>query len=255
MASKHELTNETLSNDKCMIYKDFVGEKEWFFLYWIAAFKNLCEGPFTTTEFISRIPLSQQTVSRRIGDLERDGYLRRESGAKGKELNLTAKAYAQLEKINQNLKILFDQEKVVETFQGELISGVGEGKHYIKHPKYLEQFYKKIGFFPYFGTLNLAIPPAEYELLINHLSDFQFVEIEGFQDESRTFGKVRCYKVILWPENNILHQITGSLLRIERTSHKPYILEFICEQYLRDFFQVKDKDHICFKFIKNPKIN
>ena len=230
---------------------DFIGEKEWFFLFWVAYSKFYRKGPVFAPNLVSELPLSQQTISRRILDLEKKGLIVRDIEKRRGELEITTKGYAQLEQVYEHLHYLFKDKAVIEKYQGKLQSGMGEGGHYIRHPIYLEQFYKKIGFFPYFGTLNVEMEPTVHHLLQKHLSEYQSVQIHGFTDESRTFGEVLCYQVQIWPQNRIHHRVPGALLIIKRTSHKPHIIEFISEQYLRDFLSLQDGDEICFQFQKN----
>ena len=227
---------------------DFIGEREWFFLFWVAYSKFVNKGPLYTPNLVSEMRLSQQTISRRILDLEKKGLLVRGPKKRKGELDITAKGYIHLEQVHEHLQNIFQNTTLVEKFRGKLRSGMGEGGHYIRHPIYLEQFYKKVGFFPYFGTLNVEMETTVYNHLQKHLSDYQSVQVDGFTDESRTFGEVLCYRVQIWPKNRIHHQVPGALLLIKRTSHKANIIEFISEQYLRDFFKWADGDEMCFKF-------
>ncbi len=239
---KDDLSNETVP-------RDFIGEKEWFFLLWVAKIRSKCEGPISTPNLIKEVPYSQQTASRRILSLISAGYLSRSFHNNEGYLDLTVEAYVQLEKVYDDLQQLFTQKKCLDQFHGRLVEGMGEGGHYIRHPRYLEQFYKKIGFFPYFGTLNLQLDKEIYNLLMKHLKNLESVQITGFTDQSRTYGDVECYKVLIWPENDIHRQVSGALLRIQRTSHDPYTLEFICEQYLREFLQLENNDVLRFRFV------
>jgi riboflavin kinase len=230
---------------------DFIGEKEWFFLFWVAYSKFIHKGPIFTPNLVAEMRLSQQTISRRILDLEEKELIVRDSQKRKGELEISAKGYLHLEQVYEHLNNIFQSKTIIEKFRGKLQSGMGEGGHYIRHPIYLEQFYKKIGFFPYFGTLNVELEPALYTHLQKHLSDHQSVHIHGFTDESRSFGEVLCYKVQIWPKNRIHHQVPGALLLIKRTSHKSHIIEFISEQYLRQFFSLQDGDEVCFQFSVN----
>jgi riboflavin kinase len=245
------MSNSLNSSKDITVPKDFIGEKEWFFLYWIAKARANAKCEIPTSNLLKTISISQQTASRRIIALEEEGYLSRDFKNNEGYLDITAKGYVQLERVYNDLKSLFEEQVCIEKFNGTLIKGMGEGRHYIKKPQYLEQFYKKIGFFPYFGTLNVKMESSIHDLIIHHLKDFSKVEIRGFTDDSRTYGDVECYKVLLWPEDDIHKQIHGAFLRIERTSHEPFILEFICEQYLREFWNLVDGSKICFQFIKN----
>ena len=229
---------------------DFVGEKEWFFLYWIAYFKLVNDGKISTPELCNKISISQQTISRRILELEENGYIIRKDGGRGGDLELTTKAYVHLEKVFQNLQYIFSSKSCVEQFHGKLKTGMGEGAHYIQNKNYFSQFKKKLGFEPYFGTLNVQVNPELYEFLQEQLKSFKQTTIQGFENGTRTYGDVVCYFVRIWSENNPDDKIPGALLLIQRTSHKPYVCEFIAEKCLREHFPIDDDDEVYFEFRK-----
>ena len=229
---------------------EFVGEKEWFFLYWIAYTKLLNDGKVSTPELCKIIPISQQTISRRILELEENEYLIRRSGSRGGDLELTPKAYNQLEKVFQNLQHVFSSKSCVEQFHGKLKTGMGEGAHYIKNKNYLKQFKSKLGFEPYFGTLNVQINPEMYDFLQNQLKSFKQTVIQGFENGSRTYGDVICYFVTIWTEEKPDTKVPGALLLIQRTSHKPFVCEFIAKKCLREHFPIEDDDEVFFEFRK-----
>ena len=231
---------------------DFVGEKEWFFLYWIAYYKLINNGKISTPELCNKIPISQQTISRRILELEENGYINRKYGSRGGDLELTPKAYVHLEKVYKNLQHVFSRKSCVEQFHGKLKTGMGEGAHYIKNEKYLKQFKEKLGFKPYFGTLNVQVNPEMYEFLHEQLKNFKQTIIQGFENSSRTYGDVVCYSVSIWSESKPDVKVPGALLLIQRTSHKPFVTEFIAEECLREFFPIKDDDEVFFEF-RNKK--
>ena len=166
------MSNSSKSAEDIPVPKDFIGEKEWFFLYWVAKARANIKCEISTSDLLKIIPVSQQTVSRRIIALEEEGFLSRSFKNNEGYLDVTAKGYVQLERIFENLKFMFEEQVCIEKFHGTLKTGMGEGGHYIKKPQYLEQFYKKIGFFPYFGTLNVKMESSTHDLLINHLNDF-----------------------------------------------------------------------------------
>lgn len=229
---------------------NFVGEKEWFFLYWIAYFKLINNGKISTPDLCSKIPISQQTISRRILELEEKGYINRRTGSRGGDLELTAKAYVHLEKVFHNLQHVFSSKSCVEQFHGKLKTGMREGAHYIKNENYYNQFKSKLGFEPYFGTLNVQVNPEMFEFLHDQLKDFKKTIIQGFENGSRSYGDVVCYFVRIWSENKPDDKVPGALLLIQRTSHKPYVLEFIAEEFLRKHLQINDDDEVLFEFRK-----
>ena len=88
-----------------------------------------------------------------------------------------------------------------------------------------------------------------HKMMLKHLKNFNSIQIKGFDDQSRTYGDVECFKVLLWPKDEIHKQVQGAFLRIERTSHAPHTIELICEQHLREFFPINDGDSVCFQLI------
>ncbi len=232
-----------------LVSKDFIGEKEWFFLYWIEILKIKTKGIINTPDLCNILPISQQTISRRIIELEGKGLIWRTFDGKGGEIQLTTKGLTQLNMIYENLKEITSQSTTQIPYYGKLKSGMGEGAYYIKHPTYLKQIKLKLGFTPFFGTLNLELFPEISKLLNNQISNFKSVTIKGFIDDNRTFGDVNCFPVTMWPRKNPQLEIQAALLQIKRTSHKKYILEFIAQYYLREYFTISDEEEVCFKLV------
>jgi riboflavin kinase, archaea type len=232
------------------IPNDFVGEKEWFFLFWIAYYNLEKKSPISTPDLCKLIPLSQQTISRRIIEMEKIGLIKRNFQSRGGELDLTSKGYTQLQTIFKNLKSIFLHDKCIDEVNGLVKKGMGEGGYYIQHPNYLAQFKKKLGFVPYYGTLNVQLEPMDFKQIEREIAEYEYKVIEGFKDEGRTYGNVNCYIVDLWPKNRKNDKVVAALLKIQRTSHKPFVLEFICEKFLREYFDLVDDDEIFFQFKK-----
>jgi len=226
---------------------DFIGEKEWFFLYWIALHKHKKDTLVSTPELCQNLDISQQTISRRIIELEKAGYILRNFNNRGGELDITTKGYIQLESIYKNLHIIFTKGSCIETYTGLLQTGLGEGASYIKNPKYLKQFKERLGFEPFYGTLNVHLEPALYNILQEQAKNTEEIIIDGFRDQDRAYGEVRCIKTEIWARNQKHRRVMGALLRIQRTSHDPYLLEFIAEKYLREYFNLVDGDEIQFQ--------
>jgi riboflavin kinase len=229
---------------------DLVGEKEWFFLLWIAKFgsKNIYE---VNTPYLCQIlSISQQTISRRIIELEKMGYITRSFQKTGGMLKLTDKGIAQLRYIHRTLeKVLFHREAVCE-YQGVLKSGMGEGAYYIQLPEYVKQFEEKLGFKPFQGTLNMELTQEDYQRVSEDLNFIPAITIQGFSDGIRTYGNVTCYRAVVWPIKNPEKHIRCALLLIQRTSHRPTIIEVIAEKYLRDYFTINDNEKLGFRLVK-----
>jgi riboflavin kinase len=231
--------------------KDFIGEREWFFLYWIAKLAQKNHGEISTPDLCKSIKISQQTISRRIIDLEKGGFLTRNFKKNRTTLKITPKGIIQLENIHHSLQKLLAVTNYVYEYQGLLKSGMGEGAYYIQLPQYLEQFQQKLGFIPYIGTLNLQLSPDQFERFNNDLKDFDEVIIEGFSNGLRTYGNVRCYKAIIWPAKEPKMKVQCGILIIQRTSHQPTTIEIIAEKFLRKHFAISDNEELVVNLLKN----
>ncbi len=126
-----------------------------------------------------------------------------------------------------------------EVFDAKLVSGMGEGAYYIKQEGYFQQFIEKLGYTPYFGTFNIILDAPRYEELLYELKRFNPVEIKGFSNGDRTYGSVFCYRSEIWPKDHEEKRVPCAILKIQRTSHQPNVLEIIAEQMFTRFFSIK----------------
>jgi riboflavin kinase len=93
---------------------------------------------------------------------------------------------------------------------------------------------EKLGFDPYPGTLNLKLT-TEYDVKTrSELEAYPAVEVEGFKNENRTFGHVKCYPVIL--EN----KVKGALISALRSHYDASVIEIIAPVFLRKHLKLKD---------------
>jgi riboflavin kinase len=115
-----------------------------------------------------------------------------------------------------------------------VFEGLGEGAYYISLEPYRKQFIEKLGFDPYLGTLNLKLT-TEYDVKArSELEAYPAVEVEGFKNENRTFGRVKCYPVIL--EN----KVKGALISALRSHYDASVIEIIAPVCLRKYLKLKD---------------
>ena len=162
-------------------------------------------------------------------------------------LRITPAGLAQLQTVFVGLQKILSPDRSCFEYQGKVKSGMGEGRYYIQVPKYLTQFKQKLGFSPYGGTLNLELDPLLYQRLEEDLKEVPPVEIEGFSESGRTFGPVKCVRAEIFAAKNRNVVVPCALLQIQRTSHRPTIVEIIAEQYLRGTFKLKDHDELVFR--------
>ena len=124
------------------------------------------------------------------------------------------------------------------TLEGTLFSGLGEGAYYVTKEGYRKQFIEKLGFDPYPGTLNLKLT-TEYDLKsMSELESYPAVELEGFKNETRTYGPVKCYPAII---NN---KVKGAVLFALRSHYDSSVLEIISSMYLRSCLKLKDGNKV-----------
>ena len=148
-----------------------------------------------STEYLAeRLGTSQQTASRYLIEIERKGWIKRDITHDGCLIRIDQTGIVELKKIYANLHSLLETEYPPSvTLEGIVFTGLGEGAYYIGKEHYRKQFIEKLGFEPYPGTLNLKLD-GEYDFKARtELEAYPAVEVEGFKNENRTFGLVKCF--------------------------------------------------------------
>lgn len=224
---------------------------------WFALF-HLCQNigsqkaiHMSSVEFAKILNLSQQTASRRLSQLEEIGWIKRKMIRKEQSIKITKKGADVMLIMYKKLKQILEEILIV----GEVTEGMGEGGYYVRIQEYYIQFKEKLGFNPWYGTLNLQFNDLNKELLEESLKNQIPVRIEGFEKEDeehgkRTFGSVECYNCNISCLDNQDKKIKAAILRIKRTHHKKNIVEIIAEPYLREILKLKDGDRIRLEFSK-----
>ncbi|MFH1773650.1 MAG: DUF120 domain-containing protein [Methanobacteriota archaeon] len=179
---------------------------------------------------------SQQTASRRIKELESEGYISREILPKGQKVRIAPKGIAMLRQVYSDLNKVFEMAKPsVYSISGEVTSGIGEGRYYMNIPGYKSQFVQKLGFEPYPGTLNLRLKSSEDVKLKQALQDFEGIVIEGFAYNNRTFGPAKCFRATI-------EGVEGAVVIPARSHYGFNSLEVIAPRKIRDAAKLKDGD-------------
>lgn len=224
---------------------------------WFALF-HLCQNigsqkaiHMSSVEFAKILNLSQQTASRRLSQLEEISWIKRKIIGKEQSIKITKKGADVMLIMYKKLKQILEEILIV----GEVTEGMGEGGYYVRIQEYYIQFKEKLGFNPWYGTLNLQFNDLNKELLEESLKNQIPVRIEGFEKEDeehgkRTFGSVECYNCNISCLDNQDKKIKAAILRIKRTHHKKNIVEIIAEPYLREILKLKDGDRIRLEFSK-----
>lgn len=193
-----------------------------------------------STEYLAeKLRTSQQTASRNLIELERIGWIKRNITHDGCLIKIESTGAAELQKLYSNLRVLMENAYPPSvTLEGTVFTGFGEGAYYIAKDYYRKQFLEKLDFDPYPGTLNLRLT-SDYDIKTRtELEAYPAIEVEGFKNEDRTFGLVKCYPVI------IDNKVKGALLSALRTHYDVSVLEIIAPVCLRKHLNLKDGNKV-----------
>ena len=196
----------------------------------------------STTQLSEEIGGSQQSASRHLQVLEKEGLIERTISTDGSKITVTPAGLAELDLVLQELKWHLEG-KEIETIilEGEVVSGLFQGAYYISKEGYQRQIKHKLGFEAFPGTLNVKIKEEEYNKR-QKLERGPSIRLEGFKDEERAFGAARVYPCIINDEE-------GALIVAERSSHDYSIMEIISPHYLRRKMELADGDKIKVAFL------
>jgi len=222
----------------------------WFALFELCRLtKNRRSINISSVEFGELLGLSQQTGSRRIKDLEDLGWIKRRSEGKTQKISITKVGASVMLNIYKNLKELLESILIA----GEVIEGIHEGGYYVAIKGYFDQFKKRLGFEPYKGTLNLKLSDTDNSILREKLHHIRPVIINGFKNQEREYGPVKCYDVHIYRFDNKNNRRKAAILDIKRTHHKKNVVEILAKPYLRDYFNLKDGDKLIIEVIKTKE--
>jgi riboflavin kinase len=191
----------------------------------------------STTALAQELSVSQQTASRYMVDLEKQGYVERYPSSQGTQIKVTQSGYTILETLYLSLKMLLQEQPRTLEFDGVLVSGLGEGAYYVQLQGYSEQFAQKLGFIPYPGTLNLRLS-SDHFWVKKELDSLPAIIITSFQTQRRTFGQVKCFRATI----NGAEQ--GAIILINRTHHDDRIIEIIAPKNLRKTLKLTEGNRV-----------
>ncbi|MFG1445672.1 MAG: DUF120 domain-containing protein [Thermoplasmatales archaeon] len=187
-----------------------------------------------TSDIAGELGISQQSVSRYLITLEREGYIIRRRVARGEEVTLTEKTFDELkDQLNTIRYILSESNDIV--VEGTLFTGLGEGSYYISRDGYVSKIKEYLNFEPFPGTLNLRFTEeySTFSTIINNIPGF---DVEPFEQDGRKFGAIKLLKA------HMFDAPVGVVLP-ERT-HYDRVLEVISPSNLRSKYGLKDGDKI-----------
>ena len=201
----------------------------------------------TTNEIAKKIKRSQQLASKELLDLEFFGCIKRNKKSKKYTIKVTERGYQQVYDHFLFLKTAVESFKHVIDFEGRIITGMGEGAYYMSLDGYKKQFKEKLGYEPYPGTLNIKLNSMLFVEAKKEMLKYPSINIEGFSDQSRTFGWVKCYPASINDSKNI----NSSILILERTHYDDSIIELIAPFSIKEQFSLKNGDYVKLKVNTN----
>jgi riboflavin kinase len=201
-----------------------------------------------STEYLAeKLGISQQTASRYLIELERQAWIQRTITPDGSLIKIEDTGTRELQKLYSNLRFLIEAAYPPSvTLEGTVFTGLGEGAYYISKEHYRKHFIEKLGFDPYPGTLNLKLT-ADYDLKTRtELEAYPAIEIQGFKNEDRTFGLVKCHPV------TIDNKVKGALISALRSHYDNSVIEVIAPVCLRKHLNLKDGNKVKVEVLTLP---
>ena len=180
----------------------------------------------STVRIAKETKASQQTVSRKLRQLEEEKLISRQASARGMEITISLEGKTLLKQRYHKLKEVFENKQ--PPLQGMVSRGIGEGAYYVL--KYKKLFRQALGFSPYPGTLNLKVEKEKGQAFLDSLEK---THIKGFKDKSRTFGALDCYGLKI-------NGVEAAVIVPERSRHGENVMEIIAPVHLRTKLKFKD---------------
>ena len=202
-------------------------------LQYIAKKEGLFGSLKSSTLSISKeINISQQTISRKLREMENKGLVKRLASPNGLIVSLDDKGRGLLQENYRQLNSIFKTQKT--TISGTVEKGIGEGSYYVSQKQYQQQFKAKLGFTAFPGTLNLKINKEE---LAQFIANKESIDISGFAMKTRSFGSITTHKIKL---NNI----EAAIVKPKRARHPEDIIEIIAPVNLRQELKLSNQDKV-----------
>jgi len=117
---------------------------------------------------------------------------------------------------------------------GKVVSGFGEGQHFLSLHEYRQEVREHLGFSPFPGTLNLEVDEA---LLREFLSESKPIRIDGFERHGQSFSAITVYRV--W-----ISSFNSAIVVPDKRRHPANIVEIISEINLRKKLRLDNGDEL-----------
>jgi riboflavin kinase len=195
----------------------------------------------TTADLGKRIGRSQQAASKHLLELENSGYLERVKRGQKFAVRITDKGFNEIQDLYSSFRTALELSPSTVNFEGNVVSGMGEGAYYMSLSGYKKQFKDRLGYVPYPGTLNIRLVDQLFMNARRELGKHQAaVFIDGFSDGTRTYGWVKCYRARI----NDSKSLEAAVLVLERTHYDDTMLEVIAPVPIKQTAGIKNGDKI-----------
>lgn len=195
----------------------------------------------STSEIATELSVSDQTISRRIRQLESSGLLSRTLVPEGQELTITSEGENTLLRELEEYQQIFDENAGLQ-IKGKITNGLGKAKDYIDLDGYKHQFEELLGYEPYPGTLNVSLND-ESRKKRTRLEAKSGTYIEEWKDGEQTYGAAVCYQIRL--ENSSGETFEPAHILIpDRTDHDESNLEIIGPVQFRSNLDLNKEEEI-----------
>ncbi|ABP95892.1 MULTISPECIES: DUF120 domain-containing protein [Metallosphaera] len=198
---------------------------------------SLQQKEVTQQMIADELKMSQQSVSRKLKELEERNLVRRSLSKEGEIIRVTENGEKLLEDCLSMMRATIISSHVLE-IRGRATSGLGEGRIFLSMPYYMESFKKFLGFEPYPGTLNLVIYDRislENRLV---LDISKAINIPEHKEENRVLGAVRAFPASV---NDLK---PAAVVFPLRSVHPKSVIEVISPYHLRKELNIKDGDEV-----------
>ncbi len=189
----------------------------------------------SAVDFALRLDVSPMTASRRLKELEEEGYITRTLTGRSPAIIVTQKGADTLKERYFAYKSIFEAAPVIK-LTGTIVAGLGEGRYYLSIRGYTKQFETKLGFSPYPGTLNVKLD-HESASARKRLESKEPIYITSFKSNNRTFGGIRCYRATI-------SGIEGAVIFPDRSHYQSDIIETIAPVCMKETLHRKNGDTV-----------
>ncbi len=197
----------------------------------------------TTTDLGRAIHRSQQATSKYLLELEQNRLIDRVITGRRVAVRITPRGYSKIVRLGSMIQKGINSDDNV-LVRGTVASGMGEGAYYMSLEGYTKQFKNKIGYVPFPGTLNIKLSDPIYQQTLQQFNNMSGVMIDGFSDDTRTFGWVKCFAALV-------NSVNCQMIILERTHHDESIIELISDVCIRETARLDDGSKVTVRIATN----